>query len=61
MLLRYRLEGDPNLRPYALLAPRLGGDADYNQAWVASHGGRLHIDSEQNAGTTLTAELPCAS
>jgi signal transduction histidine kinase len=28
---------------------------------VASLGGRLHIESERNAGTTLTAELPCAS
>ena len=27
LLLRYRLEGDASLRPYALLAARLGGDA----------------------------------
>lgn len=36
LLLRYRLEGDASLRPYALMAPRLGGDAEYNEAWVAT-------------------------
>ncbi len=40
LLLRYRLEGDEDLRPYALLAARLGDDADDDLAWVARHNGR---------------------
>jgi signal transduction histidine kinase len=28
---------------------------------VAAHGGRLHIESQPRAGTTLRAELPCGS
>jgi signal transduction histidine kinase len=28
---------------------------------VAAQGGRLHVDSRRGSGTTLTAELPCAS
>ena len=28
---------------------------------VAAHGGTLRIESDQGAGTTLTAELPCGS
>src|SRR5580704_9646840 len=34
LLMRCRLEGDASLRPYALLAARLGGDAASNLAWV---------------------------
>jgi glucoamylase len=39
LLLRYRLEGDEGLRPYALLAARLGEDAENNQAAVGAVGG----------------------
>jgi glucoamylase len=62
LLLRYRLEGDPSLRPYALLAPRLGGDADYNQAWVATHGGRVALWAEQGPyGLALLAVDPAGA
>src|SRR4051794_11110793 len=37
LLLRFRLEGDEILRPYALLTPRLGGDPENDEAWVATH------------------------
>jgi glucoamylase len=47
LVLRFRLEGDPTLRPYALLASRLGGDADNNLAWVAAHNGRKTLWAEQ--------------
>ena len=47
LMLRYRLEGDPALRPYALLAARLGGDAQANLATVASHNGRTVLWAEQ--------------
>jgi glucoamylase len=47
LLLRYRLEGDPSLRPYALLATRLGGDAAENIASVGKHGSRKVLWAEQ--------------
>ena len=40
LLLRYRLEGDAGLKPYALLAARLGEDAENNIATVEMHNGR---------------------
>jgi glucoamylase len=46
-LLRYRLEGDESLRPYALLAPRLGGDVQNNLAAVGQHNGRTVLWAEQ--------------
>jgi len=47
LLLRCRLEGDDGLRPFALLAPRLGGDLENNEAWVTKHNGRTVLWSEQ--------------
>ncbi|MDE2167202.1 MAG: glycosyl hydrolase [Alphaproteobacteria bacterium] len=47
LLLWYHLEGDQGLRPYALLAARLGADAQNNYAWVGSHGGRAMLWAEQ--------------
>lgn len=47
LLLRYRLEGDTNLRPYALLAARLGGEAENNFASVEKHNGRTVLCAEQ--------------
>ena len=43
LLLRFRLEGDASLRPYALLSARLGGDAANNVASVARHNGRTAL------------------
>ncbi len=47
LLLRYRLQGDESLRPYALLSARLGGDAKNNQASVGKHNGRTVLQAEQ--------------
>ena len=56
LLLRYRLEGDQALRPYALLAARLGGDADNNTAYVGKHNGRIVLGAEQGPfGLALVA------
>ncbi len=56
LMLRYRLEGDPALRPYALLAARLGGDAQANLAAVAGHCGRTVLWAEQGPfGLALSA------
>jgi glucoamylase len=56
LLLRCRLEGEEGLRPYALLAPRLGGDADNNQAWVGDYNGRTMLWAEQGPfGLALAA------
>jgi len=56
LVLRYRLEGDDGLRPYALLAPRLGGDAQDNRAWVGRHNGRTVLWAEQGPfGLALAA------
>ncbi|MGO9757415.1 MAG: glycoside hydrolase family 15 protein [Roseiarcus sp.] len=59
LLLRYRLEGDAALRPYALLAARLGGDAQNNMASVAAYNGRAVLWAEQGPfGLALSAVDP---
>ena len=47
LLLRHRLDGEPNLKPYVLIAPRLGEDAENNRAWVQRHGDRTVLWAEQ--------------
>lgn len=47
LLLRYSLEGDASLRPYALLSARLGGNAENNLASVGEHNGRKVLWAEQ--------------
>lgn len=47
LLIHYQLEGDQDLRPYALLAARLGGDARNNFATVAKHNSRTVLWAEQ--------------
>ncbi len=47
LLLRYQLEGDDGLRPCALLAARLGDNAEDGLAWVATHNGRTVLWAEQ--------------
>ncbi len=56
LLLCYRLEGDAGLKPYALLAARLGGDAENNQASVGNYNGRTILWAEQGPfGLALAA------
>jgi len=56
LLLHYRLEGDAGLRPYALLAARLGGDATNNTAAIGNHNGRSMLWAEQGPfGLALAA------
>ncbi|MGB7598314.1 MAG: glycoside hydrolase family 15 protein [Gallionella sp.] len=56
LLLRYRLEGDQDLKPYALLAARLGEDANSNRAAVGRHNGRTVLLAEQGPfGLALAA------
>jgi glucoamylase len=47
LLMRFRLEGDEGLRPYAMLAARLGDDSENDIAAVARHGGRKVLWAEQ--------------
>jgi glucoamylase len=47
LLIDLSLSGDPELRPYALLAPHLGGTGTNNRAEVAMHRGRKVLWAEQ--------------
>jgi len=47
MLVEVVLQGDEELRPYALLAPHLGGTGHANYAEVARHRGRCILWAEQ--------------
>lgn len=59
LMMRCRLEGDEGLRPYALLAARLGGDAESNQAWRTTYNGRRVLWAEQGPfGLALLAVGP---
>jgi glucoamylase len=56
LLVDVRLEGDPGLRPYALLAPHLGGTGHNNQAEVNTYRGRRVLWAEQGPfGLALAA------
>ncbi len=56
LMLRFKLEGDASLRPYALVQARLGGDAANNIAYVGSFGGRRALWAEQGPfGMALVA------
>jgi glucoamylase len=48
LLIRHKLEGDDGLRPYALLASRIGADTDNTLAWVGKHRGRTVLWAEQD-------------
>jgi len=62
LLIQFKLEGDPGLKPYALLAPRLGGDADNDCAWVSTHNGRKVLWAEQGPfGLALSAADPAGA
>jgi len=47
LLLEVELEGESGLRPYLLLAPRLGASGALNHAWVGTHRGRRVLWAEQ--------------
>lgn len=47
LLVDVRLEGEAGLRPYALLAPHLGGTGHGNKAEVSQHRGRRVLWAEQ--------------
>ena len=56
LLVDVKLEGEPNLRPYALLAPHLGGTGHNNQAEVNIYRGRRVLRAEQGPfGLALAA------
>lgn len=40
LMLDIQLSGDEGLKPYVLLAPRLGGSGDRNEAWCGEYHGR---------------------
>lgn len=41
------LQGEPDLRPYVLLAPHLGGTGWNNRAWATPHRGRRMLSARQ--------------
>ncbi|MCB1877082.1 MAG: hypothetical protein KDH88_13995 [Chromatiales bacterium] len=47
LLIDLQLTGDDSLRPYLILAPRLGGSGHHNRAWVGRHRGRKVLWAEQ--------------
>ncbi|HED17852.1 MAG TPA: glycosyl hydrolase [Gammaproteobacteria bacterium] len=56
LLIECRLQGDAELQPYAILAPRLGGTGNNNQAEVARYRGRRMLWAEQGPfGLALAA------
>ncbi|HEX4619177.1 MAG TPA: glycoside hydrolase family 15 protein, partial [Steroidobacteraceae bacterium] len=59
LLIEVTLDGEPTLRPYALLAPHLGGTGRDNRAAVVSHRGRRVLWAEQGPfGLALAAATP---
>ena len=56
LLIDLTLEGDASLRPYALLAPHLGGSGRGNEAQATTHGARRVLWAEQGPfGLALAA------
>ncbi len=47
LLIDYTLEGDPGLRPYVLLTPRLGGEGEHDVGYATRHQGRKVLWAEQ--------------
>jgi glucoamylase len=59
LLIEVTLDGDPALRPYALLAPHVGGTGLGNRAAVTSYRGRKVLWAEQGPyGLALAAVTP---
>lgn len=60
LLLEVRLEGEPGLRPYALLAPHLGGTGRDNEAEIGVYRSRRVLWAEQGPfGLALAAADDC--
>ncbi|HQT27606.1 MAG TPA: glucan 1,4-alpha-glucosidase, partial [Burkholderiales bacterium] len=56
LLLEMKLEGDPDLRPYVMLSPRLGGTGHDNIAEASRYRGRAVLWAEQGPfGLALAA------
>ncbi len=56
LLLELFLDGEPELRPYVMLAPHLGGAGIGNNAWATVHRGRRVLWAEQGPfGLALAA------
>ncbi|MEM7192521.1 MAG: glycoside hydrolase family 15 protein, partial [Pseudomonadota bacterium] len=59
LLIRYKLEGDQDLRPYVLLGARLGDDVCKNMGYVGTHDGNNTLWAEQGPfALALTAAGP---
>jgi len=59
LLIEVQLTGDPTLKPYALLAPHLGGTGHGNRAAVVSYRGRRVLWAEQGPfALALAAATP---
>jgi glucoamylase len=59
LLIEVTLSGDPTLRPYALIAPHLGGTGLGNRAAVVEYAGRRALTAEQGPfGLALVAATP---
>jgi glucoamylase len=59
LLIEVTLTGDPVLKPYALLAPHLGGTGHDNRAAVVDYRGRRALTAEQGPfGLALVASTP---
>ncbi len=57
LLVRVELDGDAGLKPYVLLAPRLGASGQDNRAWADHHRGRQVLWAER--GPFALALLAC--
>ncbi len=57
LLVQVQLRGDAALRPYALLAPHLGGTGANNSAAVVQHSGRKILWAEQGTSALALAAV----
>lgn len=59
LLIKLQLQGAPELRPYVLLAPHLGGTGYANQAWALPMRGRMVLSAARGPfGLALLADDP---
>jgi glucoamylase len=60
LVIEAALDGDPALRPYVLVAPRLGATGHDNLAKILKHGNRLLLAAEQGPFGLALAAVDCA-